>query len=457
MQLLIPFKIEQKNSKLRAVAPQNQLRFSALSSRIFPPDLRPRQPFQSLTLLQAIASSRSSSAGSFPRRRSKNEGRRNSPSLLKFAPASRVKPKILILSASFGDGHNSAARHLSEALAGRSEVLMADPCDLGNPRINRLLCRAYREVTTFAPRLWGWAYRSTDKQDFSRPLPFIAKTESAVALLLEKFQPDLVVCTYPLYPYMVARLTEDGPKIPVVTVITDSIEINAAWSRAPSDHFLITDSHTRENLVTQGIAPGRIHQTGFPVSPRFESLAKIKADDPLSPFHVLFFPTARSPRLNDLIRAALAHPGTDLTVVLGRNLRRLYHKVHSLKKLYPGRLHLKGWTRKVPELLSSHHLVIGKAGGATVHEAIAAECPMLVHHIVPGQEEGNIELLARYQTGSLATSAAEVHTAVGELLAHDGRLWRAQKRRLARYAKPAAAHRAADFILSCTTHPSPSS
>ena len=99
-------------------------------------------------------------------------------------------------------------------------------------------------------------------------------------------------------------------------------------------------------------------------------------------------------------------------------------------------------------LFYTHHLIIGKAGGATVHEAIAAECPMLVHHIVPGQEEGNIELLARLQTGSLATSATAIKESLNQLLADDAALWRSQKQRLTLHARPAAASEAADFILS---------
>ncbi|MEJ6578828.1 MAG: hypothetical protein QNL33_10545 [Akkermansiaceae bacterium] len=359
-----------------------------------------------------------------------------------------MKPKILILTASFGDGHNSAARHLAEALAGQAEVKVADPCHLGNPVINRVLCRGYREITTYAPRIWAWVYRSTDRQDFTKPLPFIAKTEDAVATLLDDFQPDLVVNTYPLYPYMVDRLfNKERQRVPVITVITDSIEVNAAWSRSPSDHFLITDSHTLESLSCQKVPAEKTSITGFPVSPRFEELKKIPSTDPVKPFRVLFFPTARSPHVGDIIRAVLKHD-TEITVVLGRNLRRLYKKTRKIKDEFPGRVKIKGWTRKVPELLSSHHLIIGKAGGATVHEAIAAECPMLVHHIVPGQEEGNIELLERYQIGSLATEARQIETSLGKLLANDAQLWREQKERLATYAKPAAAREAAKLILS---------
>ena len=360
-----------------------------------------------------------------------------------------MKPKILILSASFGDGHNSAARHLAEALQKNATIRVADPCHTGNPRINAFLCRTYREITTYTPKVWAWIYRSTDRQDFSRPLPFIAKTETAVAQILDDFQPDIVINTYPLYPYMVDRQFEIAGRrrVPIVTVVTDSIEINAAWTNSPSDYFLITDEHTREGLVTSNLPEKKIITTGFPVSPRFEHLPKISAEDPLNPFRILFFPTARSPHVNDIINAALSHD-TQITVVLGRNLRRLYHKVHSLKKKLPGRIRIKGWTGKVPELLSSHHLIIGKAGGATVHEAIAAQCPMLVHHIVPGQEEGNIELLDRFETGSLATSAKAIEQSIGDLLANDATLWREQKKRLEIHARPSAASQAADFILS---------
>lgn len=359
----------------------------------------------------------------------------------------RVKPKILILSASFGDGHNSAARHLAQALEEQAETLVADPCHIGNPRINAFLCKAYREITTYTPKIWAWMYRSTDRQDFSQPLPFLAKTEDAVANLLNRFEPDLVVNTYPLYPYMVDRQFSIGRRVPIITIVTDSIEINAAWTRSPSDYFLITDDHTREGLITSNLPKEKMNITGFPVSPRFESLEKVAPNDPLNPFRILFFPTARSPHVIDIMKAALSHEN-HITVILGRNVRRLYRKLQPLKKSFPGRIHIKGWTRKVPELLSSHHLVIGKAGGATVHEAIAAQCPMLVHQIVPGQEEGNIELLNRFQTGSLATSPKTIRESISNLLADDATLWREQKKRLAQHARPSAAREAANFILS---------
>ena len=62
--------------------------------------------------------------------------------------------RILICTAAFGEGHNSAARNLALALeeAG-AEVRVTDPCLLGAPVSTRWICKGYRFVTTRAPRL----------------------------------------------------------------------------------------------------------------------------------------------------------------------------------------------------------------------------------------------------------------------------------------------------------------
>jgi processive 1,2-diacylglycerol beta-glucosyltransferase len=101
----------------------------------------------------------------------------------------------------------------------------------------------------------------------------------------------------------------------------------------------------------------------------------------------------------------------------------------------------------VPQLLNSHHLTVGKAGGATVHEAIAARCPMLIHHLVPGQEEGNLRLLEAIGAGSLADTPASIASATHDLLADQAAGWRKMKLALARHGRNAGALHAARFIL----------
>ena len=142
-----------------------------------------------------------------------------------------------------------------------------------------------------------------------------------------------------------------------------------------------------------------------------------------------------------------ASPDICLTIVMGRNVRRLVRRAQALRDAYPGRVRLIGWTRRVPQLLAKHHLVVGKAGGATVHEAIAARCPMLIHHLVPGQEEGNLQLLESIGGGALADTPRLLKGKITGLLANDAGSWHEMKRGLIRHDCIDGAQVAARFVL----------
>ena len=361
--------------------------------------------------------------------------------------------RILIVTACFGEGHNSAARNLALALEEHGHIAITeDPCLLGAPHATRALRALYLAATTHSPKTWLALYRSTDRVDFNKRFPFMRQPELLLGQLVRDTRSDAVVCTYPLYPYFLDRLFAAGlPRLPVFTVVTDSITINASWLRSKPDHWLVTDRHTREAMIAAGLDADRVVETGFPVHPSFARLPTIPADDPADPFRILYFPTSKRPHVRRIGSALLEAGGAraQLTIVLGRNFRKLYQKARQLEEAFPAQVVIKGWTQRVPELMCKHHLVVGKAGGATVHEALAARCPMLVHHLVPGQEEGNLRLLERFGAGSLAVSQDEIRTAVRDLLADNAANWRRMKHSLATLTHRTGSSAAASFI---TTH-----
>jgi processive 1,2-diacylglycerol beta-glucosyltransferase len=361
-----------------------------------------------------------------------------------------LAPRILILTAAFGEGHNSAARNLALALEKIGmQARVVDPCREAAPHTTRVLCWLYRWVTTHAPRLWYRIYCSTDDMDFSRQrFGFMRKPERYLARLLEEEQPQAVVSTYPIYPYFLDRiLSSHVIRPPVFTVITDSIEINASWKKAPTTQWLVTDPTTREILLRAGLPAEKVIDTGFPVHPSFAEMSGLDGQGEVTPFRVLYFPTAKKPHIRRTSRALLqSSPDVHLTIVLGRNIRLLYARARQLQREFPGRIRLLGWTKRVPELLNTHHLVVGKAGGATVHEAIAAQCPMLVHHLVPGQEEGNLRLLEQLGAGSLAETPEQIRATMTDLLADHASQWRGMKQQLACYHRNNGCLRAARSI-----------
>lgn len=358
--------------------------------------------------------------------------------------------RILIATAGFGEGHNSAAKGLKQALGSDEVAQIVDPCELAAPIINERVKVAYRRLTTHSPVLWKGIYDACDRSNFMKErVPIMRKVRATLGELIEERQAEALLSTYFIYPYFLERhVKRQGTRVPVFTVVTDSIEINAAWFKAPCDHWFVTDRFTRQKLIRFGLAPSVVHEFGFPIHPRFTALEPLSREASVDEFRVLFFPTPRRPHFDKSVRAILrADPRTTVTLVLGRNVRTLYKKTMEIKMEYPGRVKFVGWTQRVPELLTSHHIVVGKAGGATVHEAIAANCPMLVHHIVPGQEEGNLALLRASQCGEFVNSPNEIIAAIQDLLAHDGALWRVQKENMLAIAKPNAAQTISDFVL----------
>jgi len=359
--------------------------------------------------------------------------------------------RVLIATAGFGDGHNTAARGIAMALEGRADSLIIDPSAKATPRFNNLLRATYRFITTYLPGTWEKIYDGVEQRDFSQQkFPFRRRMQQTFTLQVNEFDPDIIVSTFPLYPYFFERYVREGGRPrPVITIVTDSIKINASWRKAPTDFWIVTDEETKKCMEAKNISGDKILNIGFPVNPLLNTLQPLSPTASATPFRILYFPTASKTAICDTAQAILEGRQwpTELTIVLGRNLRRLYRTACKIKKCYPGRVRIKGWCRKVPQLLCEHHLVVGKAGGATVHESLAACCPMLIRHLVPGQEEGNLELLQKIGGGSLADTEATLTAALDALLTEQASLWRRQKENLSLRARPNAAENAANFIL----------
>jgi processive 1,2-diacylglycerol beta-glucosyltransferase len=96
----------------------------------------------------------------------------------------------------------------------------------------------------------------------------------------------------------------------------------------------------------------------------------------------------------------------------------------------------------------THHVVVSKAGGATTQEAIAALCPMIVNQVVPGQEEGNCELLLRHGAGALATTPESVITTLRAAFSDRGRIWDGWRAALGPLSRPDAARVIAAYVLA---------
>lgn len=366
---------------------------------------------------------------------------------------------IFVCSAGFGEGHNSAARGILEALERlKPEGFRMEFLDLSGrvqPRRDEWMRRSYLFLLSRAPAVWAAIYRFVDQTRWLEAVPILhAPLRNALARILAETPPAAVVSTFPFYGYLLDEVARrGGPKgFPRVTVVTDSISINSIWYRYHNDCYLVPNEDTADAMQKLGVPASRLHVTGFPVSPRYADPlpGRPAVNDSQVGHRVLYIVNSQKHAAPALVRRLLQIPGVNLTVTAGRDatLHAAVEVEGSAAPAGGGRLRaVLGWTKEIPELLASHHLVISKAGGATVQESIAAGCPMILNQVAPGQEEGNAELVLRNNAGAVAGSPDEVIAAVERAFAADGAVWRQWSEAVARLSRPRAAFDVANFIL----------
>ena len=363
--------------------------------------------------------------------------------------------KILILTAGFGEGHNSAARGIRAGLAriagdaAKVEVhdIFADTYGVANDCARE----AYLALINNLPRAWSRVYAWLDRQEkFGGKLNVFFTAKNRFHQLLGRFEPDVIVSVYPAYAHMLDDML--GPSGHScgkrVVVITDSLSVNAIWYRCSADCFLLPNEPSAAVLHRAGIAPERTKTFGFPVSPEFSDngVFRLPPSD-VAGRRVLYLANARKSAAPELVSRLAAIPGVDLTVAVGRD-ERLRRAINDVRQVAMRPFQLVGWSEELPRLLKTTHLLISKAGGATVQEALAAGCPMIVNHVIPGQEEGNARFLVETNCGAIATTQQDLVAAVENVFAHDAAVWREWAGNTAALSRPAASLEIARFLLS---------
>lgn len=360
--------------------------------------------------------------------------------------------RILILTAGFGEGHNAAARGLRDALArlgpAAAEVEMHDLFAETYGIANEWTRRLYLAVINHWPVQWSAFYQWLDRrQTFDLRMFFWARNR--LAALLARFRPDVIVCVYPAYPYMLAEILGDSGSGGArrVVVVTDSLTVNAIWHRAAADYFFVPNALTADVMRAASVPEEKLRDFGFPVNPRFaeEETAAPEAAD--APRRILLMISSGKSTAPDLVRRLAALPNTELTVTSGRD-ETLRARLEQMRAESGLAFEVVGWSDEMPRLMRRSHLLISKAGGATVQETIAAGCPLIINQVVPGQEEGNARLIEQTRSGRVAGSDDEVVAAVEAAFADGAALWQEWAANIRAQSRPGAALEAARFLTS---------
>lgn len=368
---------------------------------------------------------------------------------------------ILILTAAFGDGHNTAARCIADAtrrLSPEEEIVVCDLICETHPLLSDVLKRLYQFAITNWPSSWRLVYRLLAKmKPGEEPPAWQLMMLNALTAIVETKKPRVIVSTYPLYAEIISRARRRIATPPLMTVITDSISVHPIWVAAPSDLICVADEDTRHVVEQLGVKKEQIRVTGFPVSLAFMDPAP--ATSARAGGRLLYLPSTSVRWFSHTLEALrpLLRRGLHLTLPVGKHASRLHHPLQRFMDSMPeASIEVIGWTDQMPRLLQTHDVLISKAGGAILHEVLAARCPVVIDYVVPGQEEGNADLLLSNGCALRSYSPDETAAHVTRLLADDCQLGHQFREKMIPLSLPDAAMQAArqalDLAAKSTTH-----
>jgi processive 1,2-diacylglycerol beta-glucosyltransferase len=365
--------------------------------------------------------------------------------------------RVLILSASVGNGHTIAAESLKQAFENKKlagEVRHEDVLKFTNPLFRRLYGKAYIDLVNRAPEVLGWMYDQLDEpwKNEKRRLFFDKLNAAPLIKMIREYDPDWIVCTHFLPSEIVSDLKAKG-KVdrPQAIVVTD-FDMHALWLCRNYEHYFVALDETKVYLETLGFPAEKITVSGIPIAPKFsETKSKqamrekfgLDADVPTVILSLGGFGVGRIGTLLDALRS-IRRP-VQILAMCGRN-EELKKELDSKSKTDDVvRVIPVGYTKEMDEYMTASDLIVGKPGGLTTCEALAKGLVFVIVNPIPGQEERNSDHLLENGTAIRSNNPATLGYKIEQLLDDPARLERMHRNALA-LARPNAAMDIADKI-----------
>ncbi len=366
--------------------------------------------------------------------------------------------RVLVLTASYGSGHNRVAATLAAEFdrAGAVARVVDHFHDLVHPEFDRLTRSLYYTVLRRAPVLWGSAYWLGDQLSASSPLLMGINRLGTRKLrdLLAAERPDHVVSVHPTPVAALSQLRSRGVPIPPHTTVFTDFVAHTQWINSHVGRYCVPAEEIARDLMARGVPRGRVVVTGIPVSREFIEpceRAQAKLALGLSPrLPVLLFMDGSGGgfgRLEEAVRTLLRMEEPLQAIVVTGREERLEARLRQLASGRESRVKIFGFVDNVREFMAAADFLVTKAGGLTLGEALAAELPMICFGSLPGQEARNERFAAMAGVALVASSAAQLQRVIGAAL-RDPVLLRNMRERIRLYRRPRAALEIVGMVLA---------
>lgn len=332
---------------------------------------------------------------------------------------------ISIFSASIGNGHNEASKALKEQFELQGEsVTIIDTFQSIHPLLHKAFLELYLSMIKRAPRLWGRLY------DYSADYSWFLLMDHFGTLFCKQL--NSILCTQrttvmiSTHPFVTAFLSKLKKKkkltLPLYTVITDlglhpayiRPEINGYFTASPHhDHFATHHKIPLEQFFCTGIPIKSIPDPSIPRSQLREDLGLDRDEKTV----LITGGGLGLGRYVEVLKSLERLAGTIQVLCMTGTNRKIKRQIEGFKSKH--QVHVIPYTEKFTDYLRASDVILSKAGGLTMSEALACETPILVYQPVPGHEEHNTAFLMEFGTAVKAEKLGDVAESLQRILSDE--------------------------------------
>jgi UDP-N-acetylglucosamine:LPS N-acetylglucosamine transferase len=329
---------------------------------------------------------------------------------------------VLILSADVGEGHAAAARalaHQIESSAEPAEVTVIDGLAAMGMVLKPVVEDGYRVQLRYLPWSYTIVYELLERVP---PVRWLARTllclfgSRPLARRIAEHEPDVVVSTYPAVTVVLARLRRThAVKCPTVATITDLTGL-FFWAQAGIDTHLVMYGESLRS-VEQIAGHGSARLVRPLISAEF-----LKERCPRESRRALGLPehgrmvvvSGGGWGVGDVegaVREIAAIAEVSSVVCLAGRNEQLAGR---LERAFAGepRVHVYGFTGRMPEVLSAADVLVHSTGGVTCLEAKATGTPVVSYGLPVGHARLNTRAMADLGLLRLAGDTGELRRQV---------------------------------------------
>ncbi|MFC3883971.1 diglucosyl diacylglycerol synthase [Bacillus songklensis] len=364
------------------------------------------------------------------------------------------RPKILILTAEYGNGHVQVANVLKEQFNkyNVSDVIISSIYAESYPTLTPISETIYlKSFTTVGKPIYSLCYHGIEKI-YNKKIArwFVNLGRKRLSYLVETEKPDVIINTFPVLAVSEFR-RQTGMNIPTFNIITDYC-LHKTWVSSEIDKYYVATQHVKEAICQLGISPSVVKVSGIPVRAPFEqslSPSYLFQKYNLNPYKKTILMMAGAfgvlKNLNKICETLLMNNDCQLVIVCGKN-KKLKTELEVLRTKFKNKLHVYGYVERVDELFRIASFMITKPGGITLTEATAIGVPVILYKPTPGQEKGNA-IYFEHQNGAVVTQRfGDIFKAASHLLNNDHDLER-MKRSIHSIHQPNAAKTIVEDVL----------